>query len=105
MNSFYSSSSSLKQLMAVIISILSIVVVFTIGAFLIKVLFYLAPFALIGWGGYKAYKGITTYFARKSSIEHGSASFSGTVEMVTSEEIIKNAIENDAVIDVDFKEV
>lgn len=108
MNSFYSLSSSMKQFMSILMGILSIIIVFTIGTFLLKILLYLAPVALIGWGGHKAYKAIKGYFVKKASINQSNArfaNFSPSVDIVNSEEIIKRAIENNQVIDADYKEV
>jgi hypothetical protein len=108
MNSFYSSSNGLKQVMSILIGILSIMIVFTIGAFLLKVLLYLAPVALVGWFGYKGYKAVRGYFAKKAYIKQGSAKFTNfntSVEVVSSEVVIERAINNNKVIDVEYKEV
>ena len=108
MNSFYSLSTGLKQVMSILIGILSIMVVFTIGAFLLKVLLYLAPVALVGWFGYKGYKTISGYFAKKVYIKQGSTkftNFNSSVEVVSSDVVIERAINNNKVIDVEYREV
>jgi hypothetical protein len=88
--------------------ILSIMIVFTIGTFLLKILLYLTPVALVGWGGYRAYKTIKGYFLKKTSIKQSSGkftNFAASVEIVNSEEVIKRAIESNQVVDVDYEEV
>jgi hypothetical protein len=108
MNSFYSSSNGLKQVMSILTGILSIMIVFTIGAFLLKVLLYLLPVALVGWFGYKGYKAISGYIAKKAYIKQGSTkftNFNSSIEVVSSEVVIERAINNNEVIDVDYKEI
>lgn len=102
MNSFYNLSGGFKHFTSTVIIVLSIMILLTVGAFLLKILFYLAPIALIAWIGYKFYVRVKLYFSKKTKDNHANIS---TAQGASSEEIIKKAIEEQKVIDVEYKEM
>lgn len=102
MNSLYNFSLKYKSLFNFVLLLIVPILLFTIISFLFQLAIYLIPIALIGWGGYKLYNRgkafMKDYKNRNSAID-------SDVEIVSSEDFVRDAVENNTVIDVEFVDI
>jgi predicted membrane protein len=99
-NSLYNFSLKNKPLINIFILIIAPIILLTIISFLFQIALYLVPIVLIGWSGYKLFDK-----AKMLIKKNKKSMLKDEVEVMASEEFVRNAVENNTVIDVEYREI
>jgi predicted membrane protein len=102
MNSLYNFSLRNKPLINIALIVIGSILLFTIISFLFQLAIYLLPIVLIGWGGYKLYNKARVFI---KNYRNRNSVFDNEVEVMSSEEFVRAAEENNTVIDVEFIDI